>query len=335
MPSIRSQLEDFLKTATDWEKMETPLRGISVSKVPETKTRGPKLNIVVKPTGNNGLPLKKRGLFISSYHMLEGFLSAFKDDRAELLIRIIEHVNRGEPFVPEEKPPEPSKIEDIPAMEEVEEVEEFIFEDEEEEEEETEIEPSVDSNAEMENIAEILEKEYEEEEEKQIIDLNPERREIDVDIEEPIEKTDELEEELEEKAPRKKDSKKKSNRLYVDITNILYDLANGSDLRVKDIMPLYEMLKLRGYDPKFIADASTRHKVDDQHKFDALNDKEIIKLAPGGRAADIFILKMARKFSCKFLSNDMFRDYYEDFGEDWIKDHRLTYMNEDGEIIID
>ena len=69
--------------------------------------------------------------------------------------------------------------------------------------------------------------------------------------------------------------------------------------------------------------------------FARLINKGLIRLAPAGRTADIFILKLARRNSCKFLTNDLFRNYYNEFGEEWIKENRITYMYEDGELIID
>jgi len=62
---------------------------------------------------------------------------------------------------------------------------------------------------------------------------------------------------------------------------------------------------------------------------------KIVREAPAGRTADIFILKQARNKDCKFLTNDLYRDYYDNFDKDWILSHRLTCMFEDGEIIID
>ena len=73
-----------------------------------------------------------------------------------------------------------------------------------------------------------------------------------------------------------------------------------------------------------IADASMRHHVDYPAAYEDLVKKKTVGEASAGRKADEFVLKVAKKKECKFLSNDMFNDYKEEFGHDWVYENRLT-----------
>ena len=129
---------------------------------------------------------------------------------------------------------------------------------------------------------------------------------------------------------------KKGERLYVDIANILYmDRDGDGKMKVKNIPKLIETLKSRGYSPILIADASIKQEMGDKKKYERMVVEKIVKEAPEGRPADIFILEQARKEDCKFLTNDLYRDSFDKFDKDWIFTHRLTCMFEDSEIIID
>jgi len=41
MSDIQAQLKEHLQNGEDWEKLKTPVPGVSVVKVPATKTRPP------------------------------------------------------------------------------------------------------------------------------------------------------------------------------------------------------------------------------------------------------------------------------------------------------
>ena len=93
MSDIEAQLREHLKNGKDWEKMETPIDGVSVVKIPPTKTRGPLLHIEVNPLNEKGLPMKRKGLFISSFEMFIKFRDALEDDNIVVLLKEIEGVN--------------------------------------------------------------------------------------------------------------------------------------------------------------------------------------------------------------------------------------------------
>ncbi|MFW9951131.1 MAG: hypothetical protein ACFFKA_13515 [Candidatus Thorarchaeota archaeon] len=93
MADIQSQLKDHLKNASDWQKMETPVQGVYVVKVPATKTRPALLFLEINPPKEDGSPMKKRGLFVGSKAMLLKFSETLNDDKVFQLIGEVEKVN--------------------------------------------------------------------------------------------------------------------------------------------------------------------------------------------------------------------------------------------------
>jgi len=97
MTDIQEQLQEHLKRAKDWEKMETPIPGVLVVKVPGTKTRPSLLFLEINPLKEDGNPLKRKGLFVGSREMLVKFSEALSDDKVYQLIGEIEKVNPEAP----------------------------------------------------------------------------------------------------------------------------------------------------------------------------------------------------------------------------------------------
>lgn len=93
MADIQEQLKDHLEKGEDWEKMDTPIEGVSVVKVPATKTRPALLFIEVNPLKENGTPMKRKELFVGSKEMLIKFGEALNDDQTFKLIQEIEQIN--------------------------------------------------------------------------------------------------------------------------------------------------------------------------------------------------------------------------------------------------
>ena len=93
MVNIEDQLKEHLKSGADWEKMETPIEGVNVVKVPATKTRPALLFLEINPLKDNGQPLKRKGLFVGSKEMLIKFGEALNDDDTFRLIGELEKIN--------------------------------------------------------------------------------------------------------------------------------------------------------------------------------------------------------------------------------------------------
>ena len=90
---ISAQLKDHLEKGKDWEKMETPVDGVSVVKVPATKTRPALLFLELNPLKADGKPMKRKGLFVSNKEMLIKFSETLNDDKTFQLISVLEQVN--------------------------------------------------------------------------------------------------------------------------------------------------------------------------------------------------------------------------------------------------
>ncbi|MHA2036674.1 MAG: hypothetical protein ACW972_04570 [Promethearchaeota archaeon] len=93
MATIEAQLKDHLKNADNWEKMETPIEGVNVVKVPATKTRPALLFLEINPIKEDGKPLKRKGLFVGSKEILIKFSEALNDDKTFQLIGELEKIN--------------------------------------------------------------------------------------------------------------------------------------------------------------------------------------------------------------------------------------------------
>ena len=92
MADIEKDLKEHLDNGKDWEKMETPIDGVMVVKVPATKTRPALLFLEINPI-IDGKPLKRKGLFVGSQEILLKFTEALQDDKTYELIRVMEGVN--------------------------------------------------------------------------------------------------------------------------------------------------------------------------------------------------------------------------------------------------
>ena len=93
MTDIKAQLTEHLKNAADWEKMETPVDGVYIVKVPATKTRPSLLFLEINPLKEDGKPLKRKGLFVGSKEFLIKFSEALSDDKVFQLIGEMDEVN--------------------------------------------------------------------------------------------------------------------------------------------------------------------------------------------------------------------------------------------------
>lgn len=93
MADVQAQLKGHLDSGEDWEKMETPIPGVSVVKIPATKTRPALLFLEINPLKDDGKPMKRKGLFIGSYDMAIKFRDILDDDKVFQLITEIEKVN--------------------------------------------------------------------------------------------------------------------------------------------------------------------------------------------------------------------------------------------------
>ena len=93
MADISAQLEEHLANGEDWEKMETPIPGVYVVKIPESKTQKARLNLELNPLKDDGRPMKRKGLFVSGKEMFIKFSELFLDEQAFKIIQVMEQIN--------------------------------------------------------------------------------------------------------------------------------------------------------------------------------------------------------------------------------------------------
>jgi len=123
--------------------------------------------------------------------------------------------------------------------------------------------------------------------------------------------------------------------MIVDLANILYqDKNENQELKVENIIKVHRAVFSMGYTPTMIADASTKHKMDDKSLYEGLIEDGFVVQSPAGTKADEYVLEVAKAEKSKFLTNDLFREYWDEFGSDWIFRNRLTCLYVNGKFII-
>ncbi|MEN6610349.1 MAG: hypothetical protein ABFC24_05865 [Methanoregulaceae archaeon] len=97
---ITDSLKAFMETGEDWERKNTSLKGVSIIRLPKTKTRPASLAIDINPVNERGLPIKKKGMMIMSREELLAFREVFSNEKVDVLLKSIEEVIPGKKAVP-------------------------------------------------------------------------------------------------------------------------------------------------------------------------------------------------------------------------------------------
>jgi hypothetical protein len=89
---LTETLKAFIEEGQDWERKLTSIRGVSIIRLPATKNRAPSLAIDINPIGDNGLPMKKKGIMIMNAAEVAAFRAAFNNEKIDSLISALEEV---------------------------------------------------------------------------------------------------------------------------------------------------------------------------------------------------------------------------------------------------
>ncbi|MHA1344767.1 MAG: hypothetical protein ACTSVO_06675 [Candidatus Heimdallarchaeaceae archaeon] len=91
------RLKEFGKKMKDWDKMKTSVTGVSIVKLP---TKGEDLNFGLEliPVNEDGVPLKRKGVFITSLEQWESFKLLLNDEKAFDLIKNIDEMRKRKAF---------------------------------------------------------------------------------------------------------------------------------------------------------------------------------------------------------------------------------------------
>jgi hypothetical protein len=89
---ISENLRVFLESAEDWERKATTLPGVSIIRLPATRTRPATLAIEVNPLDANGRPMKKKGIMVMGRDEITAFAEIFASGKLMTLIDAMEAV---------------------------------------------------------------------------------------------------------------------------------------------------------------------------------------------------------------------------------------------------
>ncbi|NYT07601.1 MAG: hypothetical protein GKC05_05020 [Methanomicrobiales archaeon] len=86
-------LKTFLENGEDWERKITSVRGVTILKLPQTKTRPASLAVEINPLTEKGTPMKKKGVMIMGSGELDAFREIFNSEKMDVLITSIEAIS--------------------------------------------------------------------------------------------------------------------------------------------------------------------------------------------------------------------------------------------------
>ncbi|HVN73625.1 MAG TPA: hypothetical protein VMT44_03400 [Methanoregula sp.] len=89
---LKDTLRAFIEEGGDWERKHTSVKGVSIIRLPATKNRAASLAIDINPIGENGLPMKKKGIMIMNAAELAAFRAAFTNEKIDGLMAALEDV---------------------------------------------------------------------------------------------------------------------------------------------------------------------------------------------------------------------------------------------------
>jgi hypothetical protein len=89
---ITENLRVFLDTGEDWERKNTSLPGVSIIRLPATRSRPASLAMEVNPVDENGRPMKKKGIMVMGRGELLAFRQIFGNEKLEQLLNAVEEV---------------------------------------------------------------------------------------------------------------------------------------------------------------------------------------------------------------------------------------------------
>jgi hypothetical protein len=89
---LTDTLRNFLENGEDWERKMTSIKGVTILKLPQTKSRSASLAIEINPLTEKGTPMKKKGVMIMSSGELNAFREIFTNEKVDVLITTIEDI---------------------------------------------------------------------------------------------------------------------------------------------------------------------------------------------------------------------------------------------------
>ena len=85
-------LKTFLENGEDWERKVTSIQGVTILKLPQTKSRPASLAVEINPLTVKGTPMKKKGVMIMGSEELDAFREIFNSEKMDVLMTSIEAI---------------------------------------------------------------------------------------------------------------------------------------------------------------------------------------------------------------------------------------------------
>ncbi|HQC12396.1 MAG TPA: hypothetical protein PKY15_03450 [Methanoregulaceae archaeon] len=92
---LSENIRAFLEGGEDWERKITSIRGVSLLKLPGTKTRPASLAIEINPVNEKGMPMKRKGVIVTGSKELRAFREIFGNEKLDLLMDAVEEITPG------------------------------------------------------------------------------------------------------------------------------------------------------------------------------------------------------------------------------------------------
>ncbi len=86
---LTERLKESAKTMKEWEEMPTSIAGLFIVKMPGDETS---LGLKILPVDEEGKPMKRKGVFITSLEQWEALESIFTNEKGKELVSCVDSI---------------------------------------------------------------------------------------------------------------------------------------------------------------------------------------------------------------------------------------------------
>ena len=90
---LKKEIINTMVNAKMWMRKPTTAKGIFLIKVPQG-AKGEKVMIEINPVNDQGIPIKRRGLFLSDVNQLREFAKVFSSEKAVKAVQAVQEINK-------------------------------------------------------------------------------------------------------------------------------------------------------------------------------------------------------------------------------------------------
>jgi len=134
-------------------------------------------------------------------------------------------------------------------------------------------------------------------------------------------------------------NKMQDRSVVLDASNVAHNSNGRTDKKVyaQNLVLMIDFLKEKGFsDITIIADASLRHKVEDNHILEKVKKMCTYLESPRETTADVFILQYIKMNHCLMVSNDNFREWkiQDPWAAENVDFYRLSFIIKGNEVLM-